>query len=100
REVVPAVQRVGILENSANPYYRATRKEIELACASLGLQPVFIEVAPDGNIGNAVAGFARQGGQALLVPPDNFDRAELWRAVLKLGLPTTVSRVTCPTLAR
>src|SRR4030095_4993468 len=40
-EWLPAVRRVGILENSSNPYFRATREELEQACRSLGMQPIF-----------------------------------------------------------
>ena len=68
---LPAVQRIGVLENSSNPYYRAARKELEQACRSLGIQPIFVEVAAAGELANAVAEVARRGGQGLLVPPDS-----------------------------
>jgi len=91
RELVPAMKRVGFLENSTNPYYRATRKDFEQACHSLGIQPIFVEVATAGELQDAVADAARQGAQALLVTSDTLfydNRAEIMRAALKHALPT------------
>lgn len=42
RELLPGLQRVGVLELSTNPYYRTARKEFEQVCRSLGLQPIRI----------------------------------------------------------
>jgi putative ABC transport system substrate-binding protein len=95
RELLPNVQRVGMLENSTNPYFRATRKELEQACRSFGIQLIFVEVAAASDLANAVAEVARQGGQALFVPPDGLfieNRGEIMRAALKHALPTTVAR--------
>ena len=94
REWVPRLQRIGRLENSTNPYYRATRKEFEEACRSLSVQPIFVEVAAAGELPNGVAEVARRGGQGLLVGPDalfSIHRGELMRAALRHALPTTVS---------
>ena len=70
RELLPSMHRVGVLENSTNPYCRATRKGREQACQSLGIQPIFVEAGVAGELPNAVAEGVRQGGQGLLVPPD------------------------------
>jgi putative ABC transport system substrate-binding protein len=94
RELLPAVQRVGILETS-NPYFRATRKEREQACRSLSIQPIFVEVATSGDVANAVAEVARRGGQGLLVEPEALfqdNLIELMRAVLRHALPMATSR--------
>jgi len=91
RELLPAMKRLGFLENSTNPYYRATRKDFEQACRSLGIQPIFVEVATAGELQDAVADAARQGAQALLVTSDTLfydNRAEIMRAALKHALPT------------
>src|SRR5437867_6317185 len=45
RELLPAMQRVGILENPTNPYFRAGHNELEQTSRSLGMQPIFVEVA-------------------------------------------------------
>jgi len=95
REWVPAAQRIGRLENSSNPYYRATRKEFERTCRLLGAQPIFVEVATVGDLPDAVAEIARRGGQGLAVGPDPLlydNRAALMRAALRHALPATVSR--------
>src|SRR3989449_682865 len=55
RELLPGLQRVGVLENSTNPYFRAVREEFEQACRLLGLQPIIIEVAAAGELENAIA---------------------------------------------
>ena len=91
RELLPALQRVGVLEDSTNPYYRAVRKEFEQACRSLGLQPIIIGVAAAGELENALAEMARRRAQALLVQRDDlfFDnRVPLMSAALRYALPT------------
>jgi putative tryptophan/tyrosine transport system substrate-binding protein len=96
RELLPAVQRVGVLENPTNPYFRAARNDLDDASRSLGMQAIFVEVATAGGLTNAVAEVARQGAQMLLVPPDFLfydNRVELMRAALQHALPTTVSRL-------
>jgi len=95
-EWLPAVRRVGILENSSNPYFRATREELKQACRPLGLQPIFVEVAAAADLPNAVAEVARRGGQGLLVSLDSLfldNRGKIMDAVLKHALPTTVPRI-------
>ncbi|MET0166130.1 MAG: ABC transporter substrate-binding protein [Vicinamibacterales bacterium] len=96
RELLPSVQRVGVLENSTNPHYRAVREDLEQAARALGMQPIFVEVATAGELANGVAEIARRGGQAMLIGPDNLfneNRVELMQAALKHSLPTTVSRL-------
>jgi putative tryptophan/tyrosine transport system substrate-binding protein len=86
RDLLPSVQRVGVLENSTNPYFRAARDDLGQAARSLGMQPIFIEVAAASELANAVAEIARRGGQALLVSPDDLfteNRGELMQAALK-----------------
>jgi putative tryptophan/tyrosine transport system substrate-binding protein len=97
RELLPGVQSVGWLENSTNPYYRAARKDLEQACQSLGIQPIFVQVAAAGELQDAVAEAARQRVQALFVPIDTLfyeNRTEIMRAALKHGLPTMAQRIT------
>ena len=69
RELVPGLIRVGVLE-TANPYYRSRRSRFEQACRSLGVQPIFFEVATQSDVEIAIAGMARLGAQALIVPQE------------------------------
>ena len=93
REVLPGLQRVGVLENSTNPYHRAVRKELEQACRSLGIQPIFVEVAAAEDFENAIAEMVRRKAQALFVAGDNLfigNRIPLMSAALRNALPTNV----------
>jgi putative ABC transport system substrate-binding protein len=95
RELLPAVQRVGYLGNSTNPYYGAMRGDFERACRSLAMQPILVEVAAATELANAVGEVARQRGQALIVPADSLfadNLVEIIGAALKHALPTIVQR--------
>ena len=96
RELLPGLQRVGVLENSTAPYNRTMGKEFEQTCRSLGLQPIVIEVAAAGELESAIAEMARRRAQALLVPGDGLfidNRVPLMSAALRYALPTvTVGR--------
>ena len=93
RELLPGLQRVGVLELSTNPYYRAMRKEFEQACRSLGIQPIFVEVAAAGELEDAIAELARQRAQALFVQGDDLFRDN------RVPLISAASRYALPTLA-
>jgi putative ABC transport system substrate-binding protein len=89
--LLPGLQRVGVLELSTNPYYRAVRKEFEQACQSLGLQPIIIEVAAAGELENTIAELARRRAQALFVQGDNLffaNRVPIMSAALRYALAT------------
>ncbi len=97
RELFPDMQSVAWLENSANPYFRAARIDLEQACRSLGIQPIFVQVAAAGELPDAVAEAARQRARALLVPTDTLfyeNRTEIMRAALEHSLPTMAQRRT------
>ena len=90
-ELLPGLQRLGVLEDSTNPYHRAVRKEFEQACRALGLQPIIIGVAAAGELENAVAEMARRRAQALFVQRDDLfvdNRVPLVNAALSYALPT------------
>ena len=96
RELLPDLQRVGVLENSTNPYYRAVRKDFEQACRSIGIEPIFVEVAAASELENAIEEMARRHAQALFVLRDNLfndNRILLMSAALRHGLPTIVSDI-------
>jgi ABC-type uncharacterized transport system substrate-binding protein len=93
RELVPSMQRMGVLENSANPYNRVARKDFEEACRRAGIHPIFLEVASTAELESAVAEAVRQRAQALFVQLEPLffeNRVEIARAALRHALPTLV----------
>ena len=93
RETLPAAQRVGVLVNSTNPVSSVLQREDEPVYRSLGLQPIIIAVARDGELEGAIAEMARQRAQALLVVDDplfGMHSARIMNAALKHALPTIV----------
>jgi putative ABC transport system substrate-binding protein len=93
RELLPSTKRVGELEDSTNPYYRAARKGLEKAYRSSGMEPIFIGVAQAAELDNAIADLARQHAEVLHVPRDFLfvqNVGVIMRAALRLRLPTVV----------
>jgi ABC-type uncharacterized transport system substrate-binding protein len=87
------MQRMGVLEPSANPYFRVARKDFEEACQRAGIQPIVLEFAATADLESAVAEVVRRRAQALFVQNDElfFDnRVEIARAALRHALPTLV----------
>lgn len=94
-ELLPGAVRVGELVNSTNPVFRAARPEYKEAYRSLGMQPIFVEVAAVSELESAVADVARQGGQALKISADPLLASapglpHIMRAARRLGIPTIV----------
>jgi putative tryptophan/tyrosine transport system substrate-binding protein len=92
-EVMPNVQRVGVLVNTTNPISSVRLKETEQVYVSLGLQPIFINVASPNDLENAVAEVARRRGQALIVVEDSLFlsyKVPIMRAALSYALPVVV----------
>jgi putative ABC transport system substrate-binding protein len=90
KETLPGLQRIAVLVVSTNPWVRATRTQFEQTCRSLGLEPVFVEIAAPGEIQDAITEVARQGGQALVLGSEPFvwdNRFEIVDAALKHRLP-------------
>jgi putative ABC transport system substrate-binding protein len=93
RELLPAVQRIGVLENPTNPIFGVKNKENEPLYRSLGMQTITIDAATAGELENAVAEMARQRAQAVVVVADSLFRVNrdlIMRAALKHALPTLV----------
>jgi putative ABC transport system substrate-binding protein len=91
RELLPRLQRVGVLEDAVNPHFRTARSEFEQACRSLGMQPIFMEVAAAGELEDAIAQMARRGAQALFVHASDLfydSRVVLASIAMKYRLPT------------
>jgi putative ABC transport system substrate-binding protein len=70
RELVPGLLRLGVLE-TANPYYRTRRNDFAQKCRSLGVQPMFFEVATQDDVASAIREMARRGAQALIIPQES-----------------------------
>jgi len=91
KELLPALRRIGVFEPSVNPYFRAAREQFKHSCGSLGLEPVFVEIATTSEIGGAIAQLAEQRVQGLLLRADSFvfdHRFEIVGAAMKHGFPT------------
>jgi putative ABC transport system substrate-binding protein len=91
KELLPAVRRIGVLESSVNPYYRAARGQFEQTCRLHGFEVVYAEIAAAREVDGAIAQLAQQRAQALLLRSDPivFDnRFEIAHAALKHRLPT------------
>ena len=91
KELLPGLRRIGVLEVSANPYFRAVRGQFEHTCQQLGLEPIFVEIAVADEIGGVIAQVARQRAQVLVLRSDSFisdHRVEIASAAMKHGLPT------------
>ncbi len=93
KELLPALQRIGVLEWSGNPYFRLQREQFEQICRSLSLNPVFAAIAAASQIDDAIAQLARQRVQALVFRGSDFyeHRFEIAGAAMKHGLPTLSS---------
>ena len=63
REILPEVQRIGVLHNPSNPYYELTRVETERMYRSFNVRAIVIEVKRVGEVENAVAEAVRQHGR-------------------------------------
>lgn len=100
RELFPTAQRVAWLENAANPYYRAARKQIENASQSLAILSLFIEVAKTDELDQAIAEATSQHARAIILQDDallndSYDNlTRFFRAALKYGT-TRLARTRC-----
>lgn len=91
KEMVPRMRRVGVFEQSMNPFYRATRGQFEDSCRRLDIEPVFVEIGAADEIENAISQLPRQRVHALVLRGDSLlweHRLEIGNAAVKHGLPT------------
>ena len=91
KELLPTATRVGELTDPANPYIRMIRKEDEQAYRSLGMQPIFVDVADPTQLERVISEVARMRADALIVRSDPLfviNRDEIARLALKHALPT------------
>ena len=86
KELLRTATRVGELTDPANPYIRKIREEDEQAYRSLGMQPIFVDVADPTQLERVIAGVARMRADALIVRGDPIfvsNRDEIARLALK-----------------
>ena len=91
RELLPGLQRVGLLDGSTYPLQPYWRTRFEQACRSLGLEPIIIGVATADEMEKAIEEMARRRTQALFVRSGGLfidNRVALMSAALKYKLPT------------
>jgi len=91
RELRPAAIRVGELVDPANPYIKIMRKEDEQAYRSLGMQPMFVDVADATQVETTIAEVARMKADALIVRADPLfisTRDQIAGSALRHALPT------------
>jgi putative ABC transport system substrate-binding protein len=87
----PTVRRLGVLEQAAHPYFRATREQFERSYRSVGLEPIFVEVAAPSDIDGAIAQLAREHVQVVVLRSSSLVQdygIEITNAALKYHLPT------------
>ena len=91
KELLPGLQRIGVLWEVGHPYFRATRGQFERVSRSLGLAPIIVEVGAAGEIIGAIAQMKKQNAHALVVGVGSFTwdhRLEIVEAATKQRLPT------------
>jgi putative ABC transport system substrate-binding protein len=91
KELLPGLQRMGVLLQTGNPFDRAARTRFENVCQSLHLVPIVVEIGRAEEIDDAIAQLERQRAQALMLPNNGFwwdHRFEILNAATKHGLPT------------
>jgi len=95
RELVPAMRRLAVFVNPANPARADSQvKEMESAARPLGLQIQAFHAGSGREINTAFATLARERPDALLVGPDPVfvvRRAQLATLAARHGLPTSFS---------
>jgi putative ABC transport system substrate-binding protein len=91
RELLPKATRIGELVDPGNQYWQLVKKDYEEVFHSLGMQPIFVEVADPAALEQAFAELTRQRAEALIVRGDPVffaTREQIARLALKHGLPT------------
>jgi putative ABC transport system substrate-binding protein len=90
-ELLPKATRIGELVDPSNVYFQLVRKEYETAFRSMGMQPVFIEIATPETLDQTLAELTQQRVDALIVRGDPIifsHRDQIMDFALKHALPT------------
>ena len=70
KEMAPAISRIGLVLNPANPSTAFNRRHFEAAASNLGIEPQFLPVQQPADIERAFAAFARDQHGGLVFPSD------------------------------
>ncbi len=91
KELLPRLERIGLMSEVGNPYARATRSQVDQLCQSAHLVPTFAEIGAAGEIDAAMDQLVRQRVQAVVLESSAFmidHGVEIVGAATKHGLPT------------
>jgi putative ABC transport system substrate-binding protein len=95
RELVPAMTRVAVFVNPANPARAESHaKEVEAAAGAMGLQTQILNVGTSREINAAFTTLARERPDALLIGPDPFfvaRRVQLATLTARHAIPSSFS---------
>lgn len=95
RELLPSIERVGVLAEPASTYTRLMREERDRVFRSLGMQAIIVPVSSTEDLAKAVADAARHRSQALVIPLGaaftTSNAAALADAAIRHDLPTMAS---------
>lgn len=95
RELLPRMQRVGLLYDPDNALDALSLVRFESYCTKLKLQGIRAPMRKAGEVDEAFAMLTRNKAQAVIVPPSNTNHASrtvIVQRALKLRLPTVVGR--------
>jgi putative ABC transport system substrate-binding protein len=90
-ELIPGIERVGVVYNPNNPLFRLSRPNSDAAYHALRIEPIYVDVTSSAQIENAIAQLAQRRAQALIVLADpvlNTNAATLIGAAQRYALPT------------
>ena len=91
KELLPRLERIGLLSEVGNQYARATRGQVDQLCQSAHLVPTFAEIGAAGEIDAAMVQLVRQRVQAVVLYSSAFmidHGVEIVGAATKHGLST------------
>jgi putative ABC transport system substrate-binding protein len=91
KELLPRLERIGLMSEVGNQYARSTRSQVDQLCQSAHLVPTFAEIGAAGEIDAALVQLVRQRVQAVVLYSSAFmidHGVEIVGAATKHGLPT------------
>ena len=91
RALFPKARRIAELVDPANQYIRLTRSEYDKVFRSLGMEPIFVDVAAPADLDRAFADVSRQRAEALIVRADPMfvsNRDRIMGLATQYALPT------------
>jgi putative ABC transport system substrate-binding protein len=91
RAMFPKATRIAELVDPANQYIRLTRSDYDKVFRSLGMEPIFVDVAAPTDLDRAFADVLRQRAEALIVRADPMfvsNRDRIMGLAMQHSLPT------------